>query len=383
LLRSVKYGLYGAVLAGVVGGTVAWGSVDKTVALVVDGKARTIHTTASRVDDVLHAAGYALGRHDLVAPPASVSVHDGIKIIYKRGRLLNLDVNGAQKDVWTTAPTVADALAQLGYSTADFTSVSRAKRLPLDPTTITVRTPKTVSIIHDGTMQRVMTTDETVGQLIDDLGIKIGPRDTLSAPVTTALHANEKITVSRVNQRTVTATAVLPRPITRRSDPSLDKGRTQVIAAGKDGFGRVTYAVIYVNGKVVGKAPIKTVVITAPIAQVVKVGIKPPTAPIVVAPGSAQAIGKKLAAARGWGDDQFACLVQLWDHESGWRTNAANPSGAYGIPQALPGSKMSSAGPNWQTDAATQIRWGLGYIAARYRDPCNAWSTWQSQGGWY
>ena len=86
---------------------------------------------------------------------------------------------------------------------------------------------------------------------------------------------------------------------------------------------------------------------------------------------------------RGWGD-QFSCLITMWNHESGWRVNAANPSsGAYGIPQALPGSKMASAGADWQTNPATQITWGLNYIADRYGDPCGAWSQWQANGGWY
>ncbi|MBN9633276.1 MAG: lytic transglycosylase domain-containing protein, partial [Actinobacteria bacterium] len=82
---------------------------------------------------------------------------------------------------------------------------------------------------------------------------------------------------------------------------------------------------------------------------------------------------------RGWGDDQYSCLVALWNKESGWRVNASNPSGAYGIPQALPGSKM---GPGWQTDASVQISWGLGYIAGRYTNPCGAWGHSQSS-GWY
>ena len=70
----------------------------------------------------------------------------------------------------------------------------------------------------------------------------------------------------------------------------------------------------------------------------------------------------------------------MWNRESGWRVNAYNPSGAYGIPQALPGSKMASAGPDWQTDATTQIKWGLGYIKERYHSPCEAWGLWQQQG---
>ena len=108
-------------------------------------------------------------------------------------------------------------------------------------------------------------------------------------------------------------------------------------------------------------------------------------APRVAAPdpGTAQAIAYGMLQARGMGDDQFACLVALWNRESHWNVYAGNPvSGAYGIPQALPGSKMASAGPNWQSDAATQITWGLGYITGRYGTPCGAWGHSQSS-GWY
>lgn len=100
-------------------------------------------------------------------------------------------------------------------------------------------------------------------------------------------------------------------------------------------------------------------------------------------PGSAQAIAYEMVTARGWGDDQFACLVALWKKESGWRVNAYNKgSGAYGIPQALPGSKMASAGSDWETNPATQISWGLGYIKGRYSSPCGAWDHSQRK-GWY
>jgi hypothetical protein len=106
-----------------------------------------------------------------------------------------------------------------------------------------------------------------------------------------------------------------------------------------------------------------------------------PAAP-VPSPGSAKAIALSILQSKGMGNDQYSCLVSLWDRESGWRVNAANPSGAYGIPQALPGSKMASAGPNWQTNPKTQILWGLGYISARYGNPCGAWAHSQST-GWY
>lgn len=96
-------------------------------------------------------------------------------------------------------------------------------------------------------------------------------------------------------------------------------------------------------------------------------------------PGTAQAIALAMVQARGWGNDQYSCLVSLWNRESHWNVYASNPSGAYGIPQALPGSKM---GAGWQTDPTVQITWGLGYIAGRYGTPCGAWAHSQSS-GWY
>lgn len=107
----------------------------------------------------------------------------------------------------------------------------------------------------------------------------------------------------------------------------------------------------------------------------------PPAAP---APqGDPQQIASGLLGSYGWSLAQFTCLLPLWDRESGWNPLAENAgSGAYGIPQALPGDKMASAGPDWQTDAATQIRWGLGYIKGSYGDPCGAWAHEEAY-GWY
>jgi hypothetical protein len=97
--------------------------------------------------------------------------------------------------------------------------------------------------------------------------------------------------------------------------------------------------------------------------------------------GSPQAIAQAKLAQRGW-SGQFSCLSSLWSKESGWRVSASNPSGAYGIPQALPGSKMSSAGSDWRTNPATQIEWGLDYISSTYGSPCAAWSHSRSN-NWY
>jgi len=100
-------------------------------------------------------------------------------------------------------------------------------------------------------------------------------------------------------------------------------------------------------------------------------------------PGSAMAIAHDMVMAKGWGEAQYDCLVALWNKESHWNIYAFNAgSGAYGIPQAVPGNKMASAGADWKTSAKTQITWGLGYIQGRYANPCGAWGHSQSK-GWY
>ncbi len=103
-----------------------------------------------------------------------------------------------------------------------------------------------------------------------------------------------------------------------------------------------------------------------------------------MAPGSPQRVAFSLLRHRfHWKAWQFKYLNRLWDAESGWDRYASNPySGAYGIPQAVPGSKMATAGPGWRWNARTQIRWGLRYIRACYRTPYWAWLH-SHEDGWY
>ncbi len=106
-----------------------------------------------------------------------------------------------------------------------------------------------------------------------------------------------------------------------------------------------------------------------------------PTAPTVTPAGllTPQAYAASLV-----GPGQIGCLTKLWNGESGWRWNAGTPGGAYGVPQALPGSKMASAGADWLTNPQTQIRWGLSYIHARYGSPCAALAAWEARAPhWY
>ena len=113
--------------------------------------------------------------------------------------------------------------------------------------------------------------------------------------------------------------------------------------------------------------------------------VTPPTNPggAVNNPAGAQAFASANLGTFGWGQDQFGCLLQLWNRESNWLTTATNPSsGAYGIPQSLPAGKMASIGADWLTNYQTQVIWGLNYIKGRYGSPCGAWAHSQSV-GWY
>ena len=112
-------------------------------------------------------------------------------------------------------------------------------------------------------------------------------------------------------------------------------------------------------------------------------GTSAPPPGVVADPAAAKAYAAGAVARYGWGRAQYDCLVRLWTRESSWRADAYNASsGAYGIPQSLPASKMASAGADWRTNAATQIEWGLSYIAGRYGTPCGAWAHSEAY-NWY
>lgn len=164
----------------------------------------------------------------------------------------------------------------------------------------------------------------------------------------------------------------------------LTKGTRVVVQEGAPGTELVSYTVTTVNGVEVGRTPGIVVVMDEPTDEIVSVGaltIPPATA---VQKGTNRELGQSMAASMyGWSGDQWACLDNLWQRESGWSHTSHNTSsGAYGIPQALPGDKMAAYGADWATNPATQIKWGLAYVSGRYGTPCGAWAHF-TQKNWY
>jgi len=349
--RSVMYGLCGFALAGVIGGTVAWASVDdtKTVNLKVDGESKKIHTTAKTVGSALSKAGYPVGAHDVVAPAATAKLHNGGEVVLKRGRLLHLTVDGKQRDIWVTTPTVADALAQLGYTTADFASVSRDKRLPLSPTDIEVRSPKKITIIHDHKKQAVTTTDATVRDLFGHLGIKVRPGDRLSLKSTAALRNGQRIVLQRVTRKLIIQHESIGYSTTKQHDASMYDDQSTVVRDGKTGTASVRYSVVYVDGKLVGKTRVSSKTLAAPVSKIEKVGTKSRPAPPAAPPSSGGGASPP-ANTSGLNWDAVA------DCESGgnWHINTGN--GFYGGLQFDYGTWQSNGGGAYadRADLATR-----------------------------
>jgi uncharacterized protein YabE (DUF348 family) len=274
--RSVKYGLYGAVLAGVVSGTAAFATAASgtPITLVVDGQTQHFDTSASDVAGALKDAGYTVGSHDIVAPSLDSHISDGVTIVLKQGRLLHLTVDGKPRDVWTTAPTVSDAMAALGYPSSDFVSVSRSKRLPLSPTSIVLRTPKHVVVKHDGKTARVETTATTVGKALRELGIRLDADDEVRPLQRKPIEAGMKINVLRVKTHVVTRRESVSYPVIKRYDSSMYTDQSRIITPGKAGSSLVTYRYVRINGQFDHRTVLSRHVLVDPTAEVERVGTK-------------------------------------------------------------------------------------------------------------
>jgi uncharacterized protein YabE (DUF348 family) len=381
-----------AVLGLVVGGVSGFAALHKGVTIDFNGTRSHVTTLAGTVGDLLDQQDIAVGDHDLVVPALTAGVPRNGEVMVRQARQVEIDIDGQTQRVWTTAETVEEALADLGVRADDVElSVSRSASVARLEGPVEVSTPKAVTVVVDGEVLTAETGAQTVGQALAELGLDIDPADVVSQPLTESLTDGTEVSVARAESQDGTKKKTTKFKTVKKENPDLLKGQEKVIQKGRVGEKVVTYTATVIDGEEVSKEVLTEVVVATPVTEIVEVGTKEP--PVVrrstsssvpnvnikAEPGSAKAIAREMVSA----DDQYACLVALWDRESGWRVNAANRySGAYGIPQALPGSKMASAGSDWRTNPATQIKWGLGYIKGRYGSPCGAWGAFKSK-GWY
>ncbi|MBD5786562.1 DUF348 domain-containing protein [Cellulosimicrobium terreum] len=352
----------------------------KSVLLDVDGDVQQVSAYGRTVAQVLDYRDVSVSPEDLVEPALDDAARDGGTILVRSSQDVTLEIDGQEQTITTTAQTVGELLTYLGprgeNAVAD---VSRSQELGREP--IRVSTLKTVHVAVDGAVMPITTAEASVRGVLSAAGLTLAEGDSTSAPLDAAAVDGMLVLVSRAAATSDTATEALPFTTEEVEDPNLPEGHRVVVQSGRVGEATTTYSVETLGGAEVSRTVLARVVTTEPRDEIIRIGTMDVS--VSVDPGSSRAIARSLAAQRGWGDDEFSCLDKLWAKESGWRVDADNPSSsAYGIPQALPGSKMASAGSDWQTNPATQITWGLGYIEGRYGTPCSAWSHSVSV-GWY
>lgn len=223
----------------------------------------------------------------------------------------------------------------------------------------------------------------TVFDFLKKSGITVGAEDSVNMLMTDVLQGGENIVITRISTDLVTEQSTTPIETVYEDDPTLTAGSERVKQEGVEGKASVTYSVKTVNGTEESREELIKVVSQEAANKIVLRGTKP--APVqaaalaAVAPvGEIQSYAHDSVLSRGWSESDFAALVTLWNRESSWNPNAVNrSSGACGIPQALPCSKIPNPG-DWKS----QVDWGLNYIAGRYGSPTQALSHSNSV-GWY
>ena len=357
LLRSVVAAVLLTLLAGA--GTAI--AMDKSVTVQVDGQSTSVSTMSATVDGALHAAGVQVGEHDTLAPSAATPIAAGDTIVLRRGRHIELTIDGQQRSVWTTALTVQDALAELGMTSPDAQlSASRSSRLPLEGAALDVSNPHDVTIVDAGVTHPIRTTAATVGALLTERGMVLQQADTVSADVAAPVADGMQLMITRIRTADITTDVPVPAPVQKVDDPTQAAGQTTVQTKPADGKQAVTFRVTTTNGAETSREQVSVTVTTPPTPGVTLVGTKAPvpavsvpavTEPAVTEPAvSEPAVSEPTAAASGNTGASAPAVANasafdaLAGCESGgnWAINTGN--GFYGGVQFDRGTWLSNGG---------------------------------------
>ena len=328
--RPVQLGIQAGVLAAVIGSSVAYATIHKTVTLSVDGRSRTVSSFTGDVRGLLASQHLAVGSRDLVAPAPSSPLHDGETVVVRFGRPLNLTLNGKQHTYWTTALSVDQALNVIGVRLQDARmSASRSALISRSGLVMWLSTPKHVTLVADGRTRQVLTAAPDVAQFLSDARLTVSPADRLSAVPSTPIREGMVIRLDRVLHKRVSATEAVPFTVDRRPTSTLYRGQTKVLTPGRPGSRTVVYDLVVTGGKVTGKALVSRTPVTAPVTQVVAVGTRARPVPTSSSRPAASS-GSTGGGTRAGSSLNWAALAQC---ESGGDPRAVSPAGYYGLYQ--------------------------------------------------
>jgi resuscitation-promoting factor RpfB len=253
-------------------------SASKTVTLTVDGIAMRVTTMKSRVIDIVQENGFTVDERDDLYPAGDVQVHDAANIVLRRSRPLQISLDGHDaKQVWTTASTVDEALAQLAMTDTAPAAASRGSRVPLAGMALPVVSAKTVKLNDGGAIRMVHMPAPNVAGLLSAAGAPLLDSDQVVPAATSPIVDGMEIQVTRNRIQRVTERIPLQPNARRVEDPDMNMSRQVVEDPGSPGTQDVTYAVATVNGVETGRIPVANVVLTPPRESVVRVGTKPGT----------------------------------------------------------------------------------------------------------
>ncbi|WP_041312650.1 resuscitation-promoting factor [Mycobacterium sp. JS623] len=250
----------------------------KTVKLTVDGSEMTVATMKSRVIDVVKENGFDVGERDDLYPAANDSVHQSDSIVLRRSRPLQISLDGENsRQVWTTASTVDEALAQLRMSDKAPAAASRGSRVPLAGMSLPVVSAKTVQLNDAGVIRTVRLAAPNVAALLEAAGVPLQQNDAVVPDAWAPIVDNMQIQVTRIRIDKVTERMPLPPDNKQIPDPALNMSRQVVEDPGTPGTQDVTFAVASVNGVETGRLPVANVVVNPARDGVLRIGAKPGT----------------------------------------------------------------------------------------------------------
>lgn len=356
-------------------------SDSRVVQLYVDGQQQTIPTRAATVGELLRRLDVEIRSEDVIEPHLNTEIlEDNFSINIYRAKPITI-IDEGRKITTLSAQDHPDQVAEkagVALYPEDKVDVEQADNLLRDgiigqKIVIDRATPTNINLY--GSPVQVRTHAKTVGEVLEEKDIKTLDGDTISPAPETPLTNDVQIFVVRVGKQIEAKQETIPAPVETIEDPSLPIGTTNVRAQGSPGNKVVTYEIELRNNVEASRRVLQEVVVTPPVKKVVVKGVKV----IYSNPSANVELGRQIADEMGYGG-QFSCIYSIFQRESKWNHLARNrSSGAYGIPQALPGSKM---GIGWENDPAVQIRWGINYMVKRYGSPCGAQQFWEVN-HWY
>lgn len=336
---------------------------------------QTVPSIEPTVGGLLAKLNIKLGEGDVVEPALDTPINqDDFRINVHRAVPVKV-VDGDQETYTFSAATTPRAIAkQTG------TNLYAEDHVTTNPTDnfikegaigeqVVIDRATPVNINLYGTPETTRTHATTVGELMKEKGIKLESSDQVMPAADTPLTDNQQVFIARNGTKLDSVTETIPMPVQTIIDSTLAYGTSAVRQQGSAGQRVVTYQTNLVNGVAVGRSAIQTVVTQEAVTQ-------------IVARGSSLSGIKGDMALAGIAPGDYNYVDYIVSHESRWNPTARNASGAYGLCQALPGSKMGSAGSDWLTNPVTQLKWCDGYAKGRYGSWASAYNTWISKHYW-